>query len=320
MKNNKGFAPIAIVLIIIVVLAVGGVAYFAGKSSKPLPQNVVENNLPPENQNNVTTPPVQNTQVNNVVNNTQTDCLPNTAPWIKVLSPNGGETYTVGQQITVKWKSCNIKSNNVALGLKNITTGNESFQLTAPDNGKADFDFQGFPVGNYKIIICNTKPVSGKFEVSYNRDCSVSDYSDSLFTLNINQSTVNLSTFSSQYVTPYPGQWPPIVQHNDTTYSCSTISRDVFGTPTTLTGTQKNINGRKFCIYSFSDGGAGHFAGVYTYITAELNGSGTERVDFRVDWGSCGVYGTTGDPQYDQCKNDQSTFFNNLDAYIASLM
>lgn len=39
MKTNKGFAPIAIVLIIIAVLAVGGIAYYAGKSPIPAPQN-----------------------------------------------------------------------------------------------------------------------------------------------------------------------------------------------------------------------------------------------------------------------------------------
>ena len=35
-------------------------------------------------------------------------CTPDIAPWIKVLSPNGGETFTAGQQITIKWTSCNI--------------------------------------------------------------------------------------------------------------------------------------------------------------------------------------------------------------------
>jgi hypothetical protein len=35
-------------------------------------------------------------------------CNPTDAPWIQVLSPNGNEVYTAGQQITVTWKSCNI--------------------------------------------------------------------------------------------------------------------------------------------------------------------------------------------------------------------
>lgn len=52
MKNNKGFAPITIVIIIIAVLAVGGGVYYFGKSSKTNPKNtVVENNVPQENQN-----------------------------------------------------------------------------------------------------------------------------------------------------------------------------------------------------------------------------------------------------------------------------
>ena len=40
-----------------------------------------------------------------------TACLPTTAPYIKVLSPNGGEIYQAGQQITVTWSTCNPNSN-----------------------------------------------------------------------------------------------------------------------------------------------------------------------------------------------------------------
>lgn len=57
MKNNKGFAPIAIVLIIVAVLAVGGIAYYAGKSSTPAPQNVPENNVTNNPVVNSNTPP-----------------------------------------------------------------------------------------------------------------------------------------------------------------------------------------------------------------------------------------------------------------------
>jgi hypothetical protein len=40
--------------------------------------------------------------------NTAVACLPSTTPWIKVTSPNGGETFTTGQQITVTWSGCNL--------------------------------------------------------------------------------------------------------------------------------------------------------------------------------------------------------------------
>ena len=46
---------------------------------------------------------------NSWIPTTGSQCLPTTAPWIKVVSPNGGETFTAGQQITVKWESCNIQ-------------------------------------------------------------------------------------------------------------------------------------------------------------------------------------------------------------------
>lgn len=50
MKTNKGFAPIAIILIIIGVLAVGGIAYYVGKSSN----TPLQNNNAPVNQDTTT--------------------------------------------------------------------------------------------------------------------------------------------------------------------------------------------------------------------------------------------------------------------------
>lgn len=203
MKINKGFAPIAIVLIIIAVLAVGGVAYFAGKSSNTLPPNVVPDNYQSSgNQNNIATPPVQNTQVNNPVPNTQADCLPTTAPWIKVLSPNGGETYTMGQSITITWKTCNAQSgqtielgigkeipasqNNGISGAFNPEVSFYPYQITndgtktvtlsgSSTNGNWPFT----PGNNYKIsAVLNPLPTN-THETPY-----VVDLSDNLFTIN----------------------------------------------------------------------------------------------------------------------------------------
>jgi len=42
MKNNKGFGSIAVLIIIVAVLAIGGIVYYEGKSSKTVP--VVEEN------------------------------------------------------------------------------------------------------------------------------------------------------------------------------------------------------------------------------------------------------------------------------------
>ena len=342
MNKNKGFIGLGIIIAIILgIIVVGGGAYYLGKSNSKQEVKVEENNNTGSNSHEVPTGPfldetnyVAPTPINQnqpVVNNQQVNNTTSTTPSITVLSPNGGEVYKVGDKITVKWTSKGLSNNtpvqillitktgpwnsspasNFDLSNNNsvlVSSGSATFTL--PDiNSNKWTGSKDIRTGNYyKIYISQ----------SLSDTIDASDYSDSTFTINSETKNVNLSNFSSKYITPT--NWPPTVQQNDTTYSCSTISRDVFDTPTTLKGIQKNINGRTFCLYSFSDSGAGHSAGVYTYITAGLNGSGTKRIDFRVDWGSCGVYGTTGDPQYDQCKNDQSNFFSNLDAYIANLM
>lgn len=43
-------------------------------------------------------------------------CSPTSVSSIKVLSPNGGEVFMAGQQVTVRWSSCNISTS----GLVNI--------------------------------------------------------------------------------------------------------------------------------------------------------------------------------------------------------
>ena len=194
MKNNKGFAPIAIIFIIIAVLAVGGVAYYTGKSSKTAPKNIEENsiNLSQENQNNIANTPVTNLNITTndltITEPKTTPCLSTTVPWVKVLSPNGGETFTVEQYpgMLTKWKSCNIETGNVAIGLKNITTGNEKFLLVSPDSGTTNvlLPSEFFSSGNYKVVICNTKlDPNATLDVSYINDCSVLDYSDNSFTI-----------------------------------------------------------------------------------------------------------------------------------------
>lgn len=212
MKNNKGFAPIAIILIIIAVLAVGGIAYYMGKSSSTLP-NVV-NNPPQENQNNVVTPPVQNTEVNNVVNNTETNCLPTTTPWIKITSPNGGETYTSGQQITVKWTSCNFSPSisagglDIKIAISAILSSGENpvWTLPQPSGGLSENDGQELITLPLTLENGTSLPYGKNFKISVSRNDPsaqmpyLGDLSDNLFTINAKSVVSNCLPTTSPWI------------------------------------------------------------------------------------------------------------------------
>jgi hypothetical protein len=200
-KNNKGFAPVLILIIVLGVLAVGGVAYFAGKSSAPKNEAVNNQNLQTIDQNDVsstidTNVPVQNTTTVSNIPSTQVSATINTAPQqtecnskspssIKVLSPNGGEAYQAGQQISVKWQSCNLPQNQeivVSLGyysnnklvedLTRAGTLNDSMEtLTIPLNISS-------PKGRYYKIFIETPGIDAQ------KQLHVSDFSDNLFTIN----------------------------------------------------------------------------------------------------------------------------------------
>lgn len=90
MKNNKGFAPIAIVLIVIAVLAIGGIAYYVGTKNNSVPQNTQENNnQPPANQNNTTNTPVVNSNTTNTS--------------FAILSPKEGDNLVIGQTYKISF-------------------------------------------------------------------------------------------------------------------------------------------------------------------------------------------------------------------------
>lgn len=182
MKNNKkGFVGIGIILAIIAVLVIGGGAYYFGKKSNTLPK-VEDNNSQQENQNNVVNVPVVNTPTQNttttttVTTSTATSCLSSTAPWVKVISPNGGETYNVGGQITVKWTSCNVfsSSNDIVVALhQNGDWQNVVFLSEATINdGSQIFTIPTATSGSYKIRV-------GSASANVQQD-----FSDNLFTIN----------------------------------------------------------------------------------------------------------------------------------------
>ena len=107
-------------------------------------------------------------------------CASTSAPSITVLSPNGGELYTGGQQFTVKWKSCNIPSSTL---LEVNIFGGNVMGFLAP-NGTSNDGEETFKVGSdwspasdYKITVGT--PLYG-FD---NSALAVSDTSNNPFTI-----------------------------------------------------------------------------------------------------------------------------------------
>jgi hypothetical protein len=123
-------------------------------------------------------------------------------PSIKVLSPNGKEKYTAGQQIKVRWKSCNIPeesvvtaqlnstngtsltispltiANNLPTPLATVNDGNEIFAL--PQSWKSNmYSFSGYGK-NFKLQLAVFILKNGNWIPSGDL---ITDQSDNLFTI-----------------------------------------------------------------------------------------------------------------------------------------
>ena len=90
MKKNKGFAPVAIVLIVVAVLAVGGVAYFKVKNNS----KVVENNF--------TNQPTENDIAQPAVKESTNIADPNNPDMMIYTSNKLGIQFTYPKTITIK--------------------------------------------------------------------------------------------------------------------------------------------------------------------------------------------------------------------------
>jgi hypothetical protein len=202
MKQNKGIIGLGLIVAIVLgIVVVGGGAYLLGtkKNTKVVENPNVTNKLEENNSHEVPTGPygdetnyvAPNPVVNNPTNPVvSTGCTSSSTPSIKVLSPNGGETYTAGQKITVKWSSCNVSAssydiivalhqngdwqNVVYLSNATINDGNEIF--TIPSNITA---------GSYKIRVGSSV---AKIQ---------QDFSDGLFTINSTTHVSNLKTYTN---------------------------------------------------------------------------------------------------------------------------
>ena len=241
MHKNKGFIGIGLILAIVLGVAiVGGGAYYLGKGSSKQEDVNKGNVLPDTNVVNKETQDQstkQTEQPKSVVENSS-DCTSTSIPSIKVISPNGGEIYTTGQKINVKWSSCNITSSAlntfVALHkdgewesvtyLSNATTkdGNETFTIPA-----------NIIAGNYKVRIGS---VSAKVQ---------QDYSDNLFTINSSLvSTANWKTYTNTqygFSFKYPDNWSIVGQPSNTINLKGEITAQEFSFNNTETNTVLHV-------------------------------------------------------------------------------
>ncbi len=127
-----------------------------------------------------------------------TTCSSVSDPSIIVLSPNGGEVYQAGQQITVKWKSCNISS-------RSLVSIHSRFRNPGPNGGVWSTNLLPDPhttnndgtetvsLPTEQFILSNNAQLGRNFEILVvlepNSNNTTMDNSDSLFTINGTQQT-----------------------------------------------------------------------------------------------------------------------------------
>ncbi|MEI7810744.1 MAG: peptidoglycan-binding protein, partial [bacterium] len=237
-------------------------------------------------------------------------CTPASTPSITILSPSGGEVFIAGQQITVKWKSCNVQN----LYISWATGGHDLGSLSEAPIAAS--------LGSYQWTLPSSLALSSYSNNAY--VIGIESESPSVALVKSNSFTINTSTISTtlpQYVGTHSdcdGQsqcWPPIISNSATAYSCTTKINSGDGVNDVI---EKSINNRTYCVKRLSDGYAGGIGWTYTYTTPKIGGIKT--TTFGLTYQSCGVYGGPTDPIVIQCHTNQNNFANNLDNLIDSLM
>jgi peptidoglycan hydrolase-like protein with peptidoglycan-binding domain len=102
-------------------------------------------------------------------------CDPSDEPWIEVVSPNGGEYYSVGDEMLVQWDSCNLEE-DVYIHTSKITGYGESYFNYGPteDDGSELVEIPTGFSGFYKVTIFNESSF-------FNESAGVNDISDDVF-------------------------------------------------------------------------------------------------------------------------------------------
>ncbi|MHB8710231.1 MAG: peptidoglycan-binding domain-containing protein [Minisyncoccota bacterium] len=162
---------------------------------------------------------------------------PITAPAITVLSPNGGETLSVGQQTTIRWSSSNL-SGNVSVYL-NSSDGGDCLLNTVPVSqgyltmGLSNYQCPNIPrtitAGQYKVLLnTDTNP--------NNNVLGVNDSSDNYFTVNVATPVPIITLFTNKDPNPTTGAVTIVWQ----TSSPARVALDMSCTPGSISLTINN--------------------------------------------------------------------------------
>jgi len=179
--------PLAIGIIAVLVVVVGGgiLAYQRYYITEQTPenqqtqsQNNQNANQPPETNQNIQTPP--------------------TEPFIKVLSPNGGEKFNKGQDITITWTSKGV--NNVYIHAYyydangNIGDPGSSDEFSF-NGGECRLTYEPVPASTGKYIVknggsgrCGQMPAGNRIKIEISGQATdIKDFSDNYFSIVANE-------------------------------------------------------------------------------------------------------------------------------------
>jgi len=281
MKQNKGFISIGLILAVILGMVAAVGTYYLEKNNFKKEIKIEENNLSNnENQNN------NSSSIN--ASSLSDSILTTSDNSITSCTSDKGNVMTYNKALEIsKTSSCN-----------NIGSFNGKYSCNKNGGGLVDVYMEPTNKPGCSFA-CRVSIDTGKTEEGW-------------MCTGLLKPTTELP---AKYLDSQ--NWPPVVKTSGFAYSCklSSGSGDV---PTVVV--EKTINGKKYCITSLIDAGAGSRFGEYTYTTPSTSGSGTKTASFNLRWSSCGGYGAPGEVQYDECMSIVSTFLNRLDEMVDSLM
>jgi len=201
MNINKKYAVFGVAAVI----AVAGVIYFGTSANQQASVANVADKLSGTSVpvNDPTKPPVPNPLITEFQ---WRKLCRDRQPHIQVLSPNGGEVYQAGQQVTVKWRSCNILGNVSEINLTS-TRDNGWGPGSGPNAGKYTFVTNTANDGQEDVILptsTNFMSVGASFGQYFKVEViatGTNDSSNNLFTINqVNDLKVDVSTSANNPV------------------------------------------------------------------------------------------------------------------------